>query len=60
MLERLVIGMSLVWFPWSDYQSVLEQDTEAQTAPVVQLAAISSYFSLTLKKNTEQFQFKII
>ena len=30
---RLIIGSSLVQFPWSACQSVLEQDTELQTAP---------------------------
>ena len=33
--QRLVIGRSLVRFPWSPCQSVFGQDTEPQTAPDV-------------------------
>ena len=38
--QRLVIGRSLVQFPWSARRSVLGQGTEAQTAPDVLVSTL--------------------
>lgn len=57
--QRLVIGGSLVCFPWSAYQSVLRQDTEPWTVPDVLVGTLHGALDKSVLSLLNQLNFII-